>query len=223
MDTNERESNSLAVASKAYDIHTRNLPHPTPATSPAPYSASSFNWDTKSTHSAHSDHSTTSTYAPPSSMPSIETIRRSAEREAWAQLGHIRSQQRLRALKEGQGRKQLQNDTGNQTALEIKCDEEKEEKKLQVDKAQEVKRETKKKGEEEYKVLVETMVQEIYKLSPEWEARKSRLEQVRRKAYIICTSRVACMLTGECVLQMKASRPSVSRNASSKTIWTLTS
>lgn len=112
-------------------------------------------------------------------MPSIETIRRSAEREAWAQLGHIRSQQRLRALKEGQGRKQLQEDTKSGTALEVRRDEEKEEKKLQVEKVQEEKQETKMKKEEEYKVLVETMVQEIYKLSPEWEARKLRLEQVR--------------------------------------------
>lgn len=112
-------------------------------------------------------------------MPSLETIRRSAEREAWAQLGHIRSQQRLRALKEGQGRKQLEEDTKSGQALEVRHDEETEEKKLQVE-VQEVKQETKTKKEEEYKVLVETMVQEIYKLSPEWEARKLRLEQVSR-------------------------------------------
>lgn len=118
-------------------------------------------------------------------MPSIETIRRSAEREAWAHLGHIRSQQRLRALKEGQRRKQLQEDPENNKVFEVQPDEEKEEKKLQVKKEQEVKQEVKKTKEEEYKILVETMVQEIYKLSPEWEARKLRLEQVCGKLILL--------------------------------------
>lgn len=56
---------------------------------------------------------------------------------------------------------------------------ESEERKMQVEKVKVAKVETQRKEEEDYKVLVESMVQEIYKLSPEWEARKLRLEQVR--------------------------------------------
>ncbi|KAA1468858.1 DnaJ-domain-containing protein [Dentipellis sp. KUC8613] len=149
---------------RAYDIHTRNLPTP---------GSSAAKW----------------------TMPSDEQQRRLREREAWARKAHERSEERIRTAREiARAKTAIKPVTVHEPEapavvpkpepLAVKVETAVAPvPEAPVEQAVEVADDTQRKQAAEYTAMVEAMLQELYRLSPEWEERKRRLEMRRASSH----------------------------------------
>ncbi|TFY56699.1 hypothetical protein EVG20_g8831 [Dentipellis fragilis] len=101
-------------------------------------------------------------------MPSDEQQRRLREREAWARKAHERSEERIRTAREIARAKAAITPLHEPEAPVV---------------AVEVADNSQRKQAAEYTAMVEAMLQELYRLSPEWEERKRRLEMRRASSH----------------------------------------
>ncbi|TFY78921.1 hypothetical protein EWM64_g5090 [Hericium alpestre] len=116
-----------------------------------------------------------SSSVPKWTTPSEDQRRRIREREAWARQAHERSQERIRLARQA---KQSQSKPAQPAPSPAPSQLQVQVQTKEAAVAQAESAETKQ--AEEYTAMVEAMLQELYRLSPEWEERKRRLKM--RKA-----------------------------------------